>query len=163
MDKRGQLHPIISGLSTLLCLLVLGACVRGVPPAHTPPAPKIIRGIPAEKTPEPSSYVHSVRWPTESLSLIARWYTGSASNWRMIARNNPTLDPNRLAIGDVVSIPLGKMTTGRPMPHAFLPAPASQVRHSPPPSPPIAEELFGPMDAPPLADDADDDLFPPIN
>jgi hypothetical protein len=161
MDKRRQLHPIVSGLSTLLCLWALGACGRPFPPVHTPPAPEIIREIPAKKAPEPSSYVHTVRWTTETLSLIARWYTGSASNWPVIARNNPTLDPNRLAIGDVVSIPLDKMTTDRPMPRSFLPVPTPQARRVPPPSPPVAEELFGPMDAPPLADD-DDDLFPPM-
>lgn len=160
MDKCSQRHPIIKGLLTLLCLMILGACVHPVPPDHAPPAWE----MPAQKESAPhgsSSYSHSVRWPTETLSLIARWYTGSASSWRKIARYNPSLDPNRLAIGDVVAIPMSMMTTRRPMPRTFLPAPARPVRR--PPSPPPAEELFGPMDAPPLIDDADNDLFPPMN
>ncbi|MDJ0854708.1 MAG: hypothetical protein QNI88_05815, partial [Desulfobacterales bacterium] len=31
-------------------------------------------------------YVHEVRWPNESLVLIAQWYTGSRANWKAIAQ-----------------------------------------------------------------------------
>ena len=61
-------------------------------------------------------YRHKVRWPGESMSLIARWYTGSSNNWRKLARANPRLNPNRIRKGDVISIPPALLKTREPMP-----------------------------------------------
>jgi hypothetical protein len=49
-------------------------------------------------------YKHTVRWPGESLSLIASWYTGSSKNWRKLAKTNPRLNPNRIKVGNVIMI-----------------------------------------------------------
>ena len=56
-------------------------------------------------------YEHTVRWPGESLSLIASWYTGSFQNWRKLAAANPRLDPNRIKKGDVIYIPPSLLKT----------------------------------------------------
>lgn len=61
-------------------------------------------------------FKHTVCWPGESLSLIARWYTGSSKNWRVLARANPHLNPNRIRSGNTIFIPPEKMITRKPLP-----------------------------------------------
>jgi hypothetical protein len=58
-----------------------------------------------------SYYKHTVRWPGESLSLIASWYTGFSGNWRILARINPRLNPNRIIVGQNIMIPTSLMKT----------------------------------------------------
>jgi hypothetical protein len=61
-------------------------------------------------------YKHTVRWPGESLSLIASWYTGSSKNWRKLAKANPGLNPNRIKGGNVIMIPPAMLKTQVPLP-----------------------------------------------
>jgi hypothetical protein len=61
-------------------------------------------------------YRHTVRWPGESMSLIARWYTGSSRNWRKLAKANPSIDPNRIKKGHVIVIPTKLLKTREPLP-----------------------------------------------
>lgn len=61
-------------------------------------------------------YKHTVRWPGESLSLIASWYTGSSKNWRKLARTNPRLKPNRIKVGNVIMISPALLKTRVPLP-----------------------------------------------
>lgn len=61
-------------------------------------------------------YRHTVQWPGESMSLIARWYTGSSRNWRKLAKANPRLNPNRILKGNVILIPPAMMKTREPLP-----------------------------------------------
>lgn len=61
-------------------------------------------------------YRHTVRWPGESLSLIASWYTGSHRNWRKLARANPQLNPNRIKKGNVIRIPQSLLKTRAALP-----------------------------------------------
>lgn len=74
-------------------------------------------------------YVHEVRWPNESLVLIAQWYTGSRANWKAIAKATPNLRNNRLYQGHVVFIPIDLLQIDTPMPKQYVqqklaPAPA---------------------------------------
>jgi hypothetical protein len=61
-------------------------------------------------------YRHTVRWPGESMSLIANWYTGSAQNWRKLAKANPGIDPNRIKKGNVILIPPAMLKTKEALP-----------------------------------------------
>jgi hypothetical protein len=61
-------------------------------------------------------YRHTVSWPGESMSLIARWYTGSSRNWRKLARANPRINPNRIKKGNVIVIPTKMLKTREPLP-----------------------------------------------
>jgi len=56
-------------------------------------------------------FKHTVRWPGETLSLIASWYTGSSRNWRKLAKTNPRLNPNRIKGGNVIMIPPSLLKT----------------------------------------------------
>ena len=65
-------------------------------------------------------YVHEVRWPNESLVLIAQWYTGSRANWKAIAKATPNLRNNRLHQGNVVFIPIDLLQIETPMPKQYV-------------------------------------------
>ena len=67
-----------------------------------------------------SYYVHKVRWEGETLSLIAKWYTGSQKNWKVLAKDNPWLEPNDLSIGHKIFIPRNMLKTKKPMPRDFV-------------------------------------------
>jgi hypothetical protein len=65
-------------------------------------------------------YEHRVKWYGESLSLIAGWYTGRYGNWKAIAEANPGLNPNRIAVGDIIYIPPELMKTKKPLPRKVV-------------------------------------------
>ncbi len=65
---------------------------------------------------QPNYFEHKVRWPGESLSLIAKWYTGRLDNWKALAQANPDLNPNRIMVGNVIYIPPAMMKTKKPLP-----------------------------------------------
>ena len=61
-------------------------------------------------------YRHTVRWSGESMSLIARWFTGASKNWRKLAKANPRINPNRIKKGNVIVIPTKLLKTREPLP-----------------------------------------------
>lgn len=65
-------------------------------------------------------FEHQVKWRGETLSLIAKWYTGRYNHWKALARANPGLEPNRIMIGDRICIPPEMMKTGRPLPRKVV-------------------------------------------
>jgi len=65
---------------------------------------------------QPDYFKHTVRWRGESLSLIAKWYTGHLENWKALARANPNLNPNRIIVGNVIDIPPEMMKTKELLP-----------------------------------------------
>jgi hypothetical protein len=101
--------------------------------------------------PEVKYFNHIIKWPGENLSLIARWYTGDAKNWRRLVEVNPGIKPRRIKIGDSILIPEDLLMRRRPMPIEYL-SPATDKKKEPPP-PPAKQavksdkiELFGPID-----------------
>ena len=134
-------RKIAKGLMAIGFLWVFYCCTSANTPMQQKPdeasakvkdSPEATSETPPEVVPEVSPtesrfYVHTVRWPGESLSHIAQWYTGGAKNWKAIAEANPGLSPNRILIGDDVLIPEDLLTTRKPMPRDFLP---SSVRKS---------------------------------
>jgi hypothetical protein len=93
-----------------------------VNPDKIPVGSKVVIPVSLLKTREPlpkyftgnfrkDQYKHTVRWPGESLSLIASWYTGSSKNWHKLAKINPRLNPNRIKGGQVILIPTALLKT----------------------------------------------------
>jgi hypothetical protein len=70
--------------------------------SKAPPRKVVLPGVTYRGVP---CYLHKVRWPEESLSVIARWYTGNEGNARVLARVTPNLRTNDLRKGDVVFVP----------------------------------------------------------
>ena len=94
-------------------------------------------------------YVHTVRWRGENLYVIAKWYTGDGGNWRILARANPELEPDRIRVGESIRIPEKIMQTQEPLPQNFVrprnELPAERVSSKPPEETP---RLFGPKPYP---------------
>jgi hypothetical protein len=65
-------------------------------------------------------YIHTVQWPGESLSIIAKWYIGKLLDWELLAAHNPELDPNKIFVGNRIRIPESRMRTSEPMPREFV-------------------------------------------
>ena len=110
---------------------------------------------------EPTYFIRIVKWPNESLSINAAWYTGQIDNWKILVEANPELDPNRMRIGDKVRIPEELLKTREPMPQEFVeslvpkPKPVKKAAPpekkeptpagAPPPPPPEPDiKLYGP-------------------
>ncbi len=109
----------------------LAAANPKVRPRRIPEGTQIL--IPAElvKTRKPPTeafaaerqmnyFEHKVQWSGESLSLIAKWYTGQYTNWKAVAQANPGLKPDRIIIGNIIYIPPEIMTTQKPLPYKMV-------------------------------------------
>lgn len=65
-------------------------------------------------------YLHAVRWQGETLAYISKWYTGQFKNWKVLAKANPALNPNRIYKGNQIVIPKGVLKTRKPLPKNFI-------------------------------------------
>ena len=131
---RGKQRRIAKGILALTLIWILNACVYQQPllkpvPEEPPPPVEIKSETPVSEplTPvtsdapkPPVFYQHKVRWPEETYSHIAKWYTGTVNNWKAIAKANPELDPKKINIGDTISIPEDLLTSRKPMPLSFV-------------------------------------------
>ena len=136
-------------LHTLLVGMALVWIFSGCTHRETIPESKSeISPVEAKEAPKPAEIVHTVQWSGEYLSLIAKWYTGSGSNWRTLAEANPELNPNSIRIGQKIFIPKTLAKTEEPMPSSFLsPSPSNNGRaKSPSSDQPVPEEvLYAPI------------------
>ncbi len=94
---------------------------QGSPTAGQPAgsAQETTKPAPAGQAPE-QYFVHQVKWPNESLSIIAKWYTGSLMNWKELAKANPDMRPTVIHKGDQIRIPVHMLKTRDPMPEEFV-------------------------------------------
>lgn len=95
-----------------LAVLVISLGCASAPEPVPPPAQV---SPPAKEEPKETYYTHSVKWPGESLSIIAAWYTGDVQNWKELAEANPDINPNRIHEGMKILVPESMMTTQTPM------------------------------------------------
>ena len=65
-------------------------------------------------------YIHKVKFPDESISIIAKWFTGDLKNWKVLAKCNPAINPNRIFRGNKIRIPRILMTRQDPMTLEFV-------------------------------------------
>ena len=71
-------------------------------------------------------FFHQVRWQGETLSMIAKWYTGDWKNWKALAEVNPWLKPDNMFTGLKVKIPRQLLKNQKDMPREFVLSFASQ-------------------------------------
>lgn len=181
----GKTHRIAKGVWLLTLLWILIACtyqqpplqpapgephppveIKPEPPAPAPDTPAL--EIPVPEISEPRAYLHKVRWPEETLSHIASWYTGTINNWKAIAKVNPGLDPKKINVGDTISIPEDLLSSRKPMPRSFVrasvqekgvPLSSSKKESTPLESP----KLFEPIESEPSSIETDSaELFGPV-
>jgi hypothetical protein len=67
-----------------------------------------------------SYYMHTVRWPGETMSIIAGWYTDDQNNWEKLADVNPDIHPNLIARDTEISIPEDLLQKRDPMPKYYV-------------------------------------------
>lgn len=94
-----------------LALFAVG-CVKKPVPVVVPPTP-IVQTAPRD-------IEHTIRFPGETLGVIAAWYTGKASNWEIIRDANPGVNPKKLRPGHVIRIPEGLATRHEPFGKEFV-------------------------------------------
>lgn len=85
---------MLRSLYSILITVIVAALLAGCAPRSKGPA------VP----PRPPSIVHEVRYPGETLAIIAGWYTGNPKNWQEIASFNEGINPNKIRIGDQIEI-----------------------------------------------------------
>jgi uncharacterized lipoprotein YajG len=122
------------------------------PPAGPSPAP------PAQATADPpvssGDYIFHKVYAGETLATIAKWYSGNANNWKVLASHNLDKEPFRLRAQEVVKIPLTLASANKDQPGFSTASPKASVRRgkkTPPPSPatpgpppPVTGPAFGP-------------------
>lgn len=118
---------------TVLAVLLFTAvgCKKTQPLTDHPPDPVTGSAPAAVADPdlEDSAHLrHTIAYPGETLTLIAKWYTGDAANWRRIAELNRISSPTALRIGQVIVIPKALLKRDAPMPRSIL---EEQARPSP--------------------------------
>ena len=123
--RIGLLLAVLASVLLVGCTSFKQKVVAPPPPneaTRPPAAPKAQKSnnLPIANFRNRQYYVHQVRWPNESLALIAKWYTGSRANWKKLARATPNLRQNRLYQGYVVFIPLDLLQIETPMPKQYV-------------------------------------------
>jgi len=144
---------------------------RSLPPPKVPPetpgplatkqASDSLQDVRPLLPPKAKDLNHKIKWPGENLSLIARWYTGSAKNWTRLVEANPGIEPRRIKIGDSILIPADLLKTRQPMPVEFMSSAPSPPKTLPSSSAKKAGnsdniDLFGPVDTEAQKSDAGD-------
>jgi len=94
-------------------------------------------------------YVHTVKWRNELLATIANWYTGDQQNWKILAAENPDINPNVIYSGTKIRIPEKLIKTKAPMTKEYVDNFYAKTRKEPVWIPPAQgredkPDLFGP-------------------
>ncbi len=142
-----KMAPRLLNFTYLLCLAVYFVCAgcATISQKHEEKPEENIQEKPIEspeavydkeKETTPSGYyVHTVSFPNESLSIIAKWFTGDLKNWKTLAKHNQSINPNRIFLGDKIKIPRRLMTRQEPMTLEFVEKSQPRQRRAEPPPP----------------------------
>jgi hypothetical protein len=145
-------------LSLTLFILCAGCVIKTAKNAKTSAVPS---AVPSAEQPETVQqveqvtdpddyYIHTVKFPQENISIIARWFTGDGKNWKELAKSNPTIKPNRIRLGDEIKIPRNIMTRQDAMTLEFVEKNQPKTKrkqgkvHSPAPIKPAKAETTPP-------------------
>ena len=64
-------------------------------------------------------FIHTSQWSWETMAYVAEWYTGESKNQEHLADLNPSVNPEKIAIGSEVVIPVSLLKTREPLPKNF--------------------------------------------
>jgi len=112
-EARYMLRGKFCGLllaSVLIFSFFSSGCVKKPPESRGP----------EDVQPQVTYIYHKVKYPGETLAVIAAWYTGVAKNWQIIQAHNPGMDVRRIRIGDVILIPRDLVVKETPLPAEFV-------------------------------------------
>jgi hypothetical protein len=145
-------HEFLRALAEKPAVLRAEEKTSQAPAVAPPPAP------PTQTTPEPpapnADYLFHKVYAGETLATIAKWYSGNANNWKVLASHNLDKEPFKLKAQEVVRIPLKLASTNKAQPGFSTASPKASVRKSkkttppspaaPGPPPPVPGPAFGP-------------------
>lgn len=151
-----QSHFLFVICLVLSFFLISCAAKQAAPPIEAPPTGEARPEAGTEEAAPVAYFVHTVTLQGESLSIIAKWYTGDLKNWEVLAQHNPTINPNRIFKGDMIQIPRDLLVREDPMTQAFVdesqPHPKRRTttgkpgKEQPAVETPEGVPLFGPKD-----------------
>lgn len=72
------------------------------------------------RLPRETFAIHEVKYPGETLGIIAQWYTGNDANWKTILSYNGHIKTRRMKIGDNVRIPEAMLVKTSRLPQSFI-------------------------------------------
>ncbi|MBU4263938.1 MAG: hypothetical protein KKC76_18945 [Proteobacteria bacterium] len=124
MKIRMRRSPFLFVICLVLSFFLISCAAKEAAPPTTEAPPsdsEQTRPEAATEQPAPVAYfVHTVTLHGESLSIIAKWYTGDLKNWEILAQHNPSLNPNRIFKGNQIRIPRDLMVREDAMTQAFV-------------------------------------------
>ncbi len=121
-----------------------------------PPLPTPLPTAPVKPAESGEEYLFHRVLAGETLATLAKYYSGNANNWKVLASHNLDKEPFKLKADEVVRIPRSLATVnkeqpgfstapGRPAPgKGKKPAPPATVSPVTPPGPPVTGPAFGP-------------------
>ena len=118
----------------MLGAIALASLIVGCGAEAPPPKPEPVVEAPAPKP--PALFAHRVSFSGQTLSTIAKWYTGDAANWRQLTEpvnTGLTECCAKLKVNRVIYLPRDLVTQTKPMP---MPKPKVVTR----PAKPLAKE-----------------------
>src|SRR5262249_17106027 len=92
----------------------VGVLMAGCVQQPQPTAPKAVT------EPQPTYLEHTIMFSGETLADIATWYTGKATNWQAIRDANPSVNPSRLRLSQVILVPRNLVVNDKPFTKAAL-------------------------------------------
>lgn len=119
MKRTLSFSPLFLLCAGIFCLVCLPGCAMFGD-----------KGGQAEEA-KPDVYVHTVEWAGETLPMIAQWYTGNKDNGKILAKTNPGIAADRLAVDDQILIPLELVKNNKKMPKEFLSTFSAKDRAAP--------------------------------
>lgn len=118
-------HSILTLSLGLIVSLICAGCTQTTKPqtdSSMKPATEQVDSnyLPGDEKYPAGYYLHTVSLADESISIIAKWFTGDLKKWEILAECNPAINPNRIFIGDKIKIPRSIMTRQDPMTPEFV-------------------------------------------
>ncbi|MBN1849267.1 MAG: hypothetical protein JW932_11855 [Deltaproteobacteria bacterium] len=98
--------------------------------------------------PQENHFEHIVKWPGETLKIIAEWYTHDAENWSCLVDANPQINQDNLLKGNIIYIPGHLLKNTKPLPESFMSSYNQKTKPSPRPSIKLRKSTEKPAPAP---------------
>ncbi|MGD9159980.1 MAG: hypothetical protein PVG39_16315 [Desulfobacteraceae bacterium] len=107
MVRKAEMVLLVLGTVVLICV---GCNTTGTGKTEWKPAEPVNR----------PPYIHTVKYPGETLRIISKWYTGDVSNWEALADANPNIDYENMIKGSRIFIPGNLLKTRDPLTAEFI-------------------------------------------
>lgn len=66
------------------------------------------------------AFVHTVKWSDETFVIISKWYTGSTEHSEDLINANPTVNPEKLYVGNLIFIPKPLLQHTKELPRKYV-------------------------------------------